>query len=56
MTKAEIISMLKPYSNDAVVRIYDAESNRMEEVTGCVTGKPRRSDPFVIDLHSDYIS
>ena len=56
MTKEEIISMLAPLPNDAVVRIYDAESNKMEGVTGCVTGRPRREGPFVIDLHSDDIS
>ena len=55
MTKAEIISMLAPYPIDAVVRIYDVESNRMEGVTGCVT-LPTGGSGFVIDLHSDDIS
>ncbi len=57
MTKEKLIAMLEEgIPKDAIVRIYNAESNKMEEVTGCVTGRPRREDPFFIDLHSDDIS
>lgn len=55
MTKIELIAMLKSYPDEAIVRTYDAESNRMEGVTGCVTG-PETGSVYIIDLHSDDIS
>ncbi len=55
MTKAEIIKMLMPFPDEAVVRIFDADSERMEEVSGCVSG-PETGSGYTIDLHSDDIS
>ncbi len=56
MTKTELIAMLAPHPDDAVVRIFDADSGVMEEVTGHESGLWGRSSIFVIDLQSDDIS
>ena len=54
-TKAKLIEMLSSYPDDAIIRIFDAESGQMEPVTGCETQAEWKRQPgvFTIDLCSD---
>lgn len=52
MTVADLIARLQRLNQNAVVKIFDADTRQFEPVTGMVYG----GDEDIVELHSDDIS
>lgn len=53
MTKAQLIEMLRPMPDNAIVKAWDPDTEKSEPITGCVHGWDDEGADYEIDFHTD---
>lgn len=53
MTKAEFISMIETFPDNAEIKTWDPDTKKFEPVTGCVHGYDGEGAYYEVELYTD---